>query len=325
MHRWGLPRLFAAQKKIDGANTILFLAGSKKGTKLNSAATEAVKQTLHDTANTIKRLQEARLDRQRARDMETVNKIGRVITSKLKLDEMVKEVISTIGNVLETDEVNVIIYDEARGELSFLARYFADGSGLDGPEVYPLSDGINSWIIKNRQSLCMTYDTLAECEKMGIRHGGRPARSWLGSPMIYKGKVTGVLSVQSYDKTALYDENSALLIEAVANQCAVAVENARLFEEVIEREEDKERLYFSLTHDLLSLVNPVAGFAKLLKSVSPKTDDTNFGRMVENIISATNKITRFAEDILVYAKIKIGQADAGHLSLQYFRNTGICH
>ncbi len=303
----GYANIACCSKKADGVNTVLFLAGYDAQIQPEAEAMETVEQTLEDIANTAKRLHMARQDRQRAQDMETVNKIGRVITSRLKLKEMVREIIATIGSVLETDEVNVILFDEARCELSFLARYFSDGSDLDQPEVYPLSDGINSWIIKNRQSLLMRYDTLTECEKLGIRHGGQPAKSWLGSPMIYKGKVTGVLSVQSYGKTALYDENSTALIEAVANQCAVAVENARLFEEVIKREEDKERLYFSLTHDLLSLVNPVSGFARILKSVSPEADSSSFEKIVENIISATDKITRFAEDILVYAKIKSGK------------------
>ena len=78
-----------------------------------------------------------------------------------------------------------------------------------------MSDGINSWIINKREPLLMSYDTLAECKKLGIRHGGRPAKSWLGAPMIYKDKVAGVLSVQSYAKTGLYD---ALSIELFDNR-----------------------------------------------------------------------------------------------------------
>ncbi len=242
-----------------------------------------------------------------ASDLETVSAVVRLITSKLTLKDMTMEIVARLGTVLETDEVNVIFYDGVNKELSFLARYFADGSGLEKPEVYPLSDGINSWIIKNRRPLLMTYNTLEECKELGIRHGGKPAKSWLGAPMMYQDNITGVVSVQSYTKTGLYDERSVELLNIVAGQCAVAVENARLFEEVVSREAEKERLYFSLTHDLLSLVNPVSGFAKLIQNMPPDAAPESFSGLLDNVVKSSEKITRFVEDILVYSKIKSGK------------------
>lgn len=298
--------LVSAPIRIKGKNVGLFLAATSKKIVAQDDQIVLVNQICQNIGDTVKRTAAVESDHQRALDMKTVNAIGGLITSKLNLKDMVREIVSTLGGVLETDEVNVIMYDVVRRELSFLASYFADGAKLDRPEVHPLSDGINSWIIKNRKPLLMTYDTEEECAKLGIWHGGRPAKSWLGAPMIYHDRVVGVISVQSYTKTGLYDENSAYLIAAVANQCAVAVENARLFKEIIDREEEKERLYFSLTHDLLSLINPVAGFIKILKAIPPGAEDDK-AMLIDNITSATEKITRFAEDILVYAKIKSGK------------------
>jgi signal transduction histidine kinase len=298
--------LVCAPIRANGQNVGLFLAASEKQIETPEDRIDLVNMICQNIGDTVQRTAAVESDHQRALDMKTVNAIGRLITSKLNLKDMVREIVSTLGGVLETDEVNVIMYDVVRRELSFLASYFADGSKLDRPEVHPLSDGINSWIIKNRRPLLMTYNTEEECAKLGIRHGGRPAKSWLGAPMIYHDRVVGVISVQSYAKTELYDENSAYLIAAVANQCAVAVENARLFEEIIDREEEKGRLYFSLTHDLLSLINPVAGFTKILKTIPPGAEDDK-ARLIDNITSATEKITRFAEDILVYSKIKSGK------------------
>ncbi|MDH5679028.1 MAG: GAF domain-containing sensor histidine kinase [Nitrospinota bacterium] len=262
---------------------------------------------LASLGHALENLMTRRRDEAMARDMETVNYIGGLIAGKLTLKEMAPEIVSRLGQVLETDEVNVIVYDQDRRELSFLASYFNGDSSPGRPEVYPLSDGINSWIIKNRRPLLMTHDTVSECEKLGIRHGGKPARSWLGAPMIFQGEMVGVVSVQSYSKTGLYDEDSVALLKAVANMCAVAVVNARMFEEITERETEKGRLYFSLTHDLLSLINPIAGFARILKS-TPTADQEGPGRMAaDSILLATDKITRFAEDILVYAKLRDGK------------------
>jgi len=303
----GFNNAFAASIPFEDENAGIFMAVSEKVINPTPEDLKSLRFILRTIAETSTRILENKVVKARAADLETVNTVGMLITSKLTLKDMVREIVERLGAVMETDEVNVVVYDEAKKELSFLASYFADGSNLDRPEVYPLSDGMNSWIVKNRTPLLMKYDTEEECRKLGIRHGGRPAKSWLGAPMLYKDRVVGVLSVQSYTKIGLYGERSAELLNAVARQCAVAVENARLFEEVIEREGEKELLYFSLNHDLLSLLSPVLGYAKLLESLPDNTDKKSYSNIINNIINSTDRISRFVEDILVYAKIKSGK------------------
>jgi len=307
--KMGMDRAICGAVTAGGATGGIFAATFPKGSgRPKAAAMRLAAMALSGLGHAAANLAARRRDRGMAADMETVSYVGGLIAGKLTLKEMVREIVLRLGQVLETDEVNVIVYDESRGELSFLASHFAGGAALDRPEVYPLSDGINSWIIKNRRPLLMTHDTAEECRALGIRHGGRPAKSWLGAPMIFQGKVVGVVSVQSYRKRGLYDAVSVALIKAVANQCAVAVVNARLFEEITERETEKERLYFSLTHDLLSLINPISGFARILKSSADTPAETT--RLAAgSILLATEKITRFTEDILVYAKLKSGKLE----------------
>ncbi|MGK7345481.1 MAG: ATP-binding protein [Candidatus Nitrospinota bacterium M3_3B_026] len=303
----GFRHAVAAPVIVDGEAGGIFFAAVGDAAPPDPESLLIVEAMAANIGETAARILENKTVEARAQDLETVNTVGRLIASKLTLKDMTREIVARLGTVMETDEVNVVVYDDARKELSFLASYFAAGSGLDRPEVYPLSDGMNSWVVKNRKPLLMKYDTVEECEKLGIRHGGRPAKSWLGAPMIYQDRVVGVVSVQSYTKKGLYGERSAELLEAVARQCAVAVENSRLFEEVVAREEEKELLYFSLTHDLLSLLNPVSGYARLLKSVSPTADPESFYTMVDNLSNSTERTARFVEDILVYAKIKSGK------------------
>lgn len=303
----GFGHAVAAPVIVDGEAGGIFFAVGDGASPPDPESLLLVEAMAANIGETAARILENKTVEARAEDLETVNTVGRLITSKLTLKDMTREIVARLGAVMETDEVNVVVYDDARKELSFLASYFADGSGLDRPEVYPLSDGMNSWVVKNRKPLLMKYDTVEECKGLGIRHGGRPAKSWLGAPMIYQDRVVGVVSVQSYTKKGLYGERSAELLEAVARQCAVAVENSRLFEEVVAREEEKELLYFSLTHDLLSLLNPVLGYARLLKSVSPTADPEGFHTMVDNLANSAERTSRFVEDILVYAKIKSGK------------------
>lgn len=303
----GFKSVFVTPVIVDGASAGGFLFSTTKDVEPSPDALRFLDILASHVGTAVSRIRKSEMDKRRAVDLETVYHIGRLVTSRLTLKEMVREVVRSLGRVIETDEVNVIQYDAKRMELRFLASFFADESNLQRPEVYPLSDGMNSWIIKNRQPLLIRQGTVDECARLGIRHGGRPAKSWLGVPMVYKDDIVGVLSVQSYGKESLYDERSVELLSAVAGQCAVAMENARLYEEALEREEEKERLYFSLTHDLLSLVNPVAGFARLLKELPADAPKESVESFTASITTSVGKMTQFVEDILVYAKIKSGR------------------
>lgn len=303
----GFKSVFCSPVFVDGERAGVFLFADAQEAEPPAEALRLVDILADHVGTAASRIRKSEMDKRRAVDLETVYHVGRLVTSRLTLKEMVREVVGSLGRVIETDEVNVIQYDAKRMELRFLASFFAGESNLQRPEAYPLSDGMNSWIIKNRQPLLIKRDTVSECARLSIRHGGRPAKSWLGVPMVYKDDVVGVLSVQSYEKENLYDERSVELLSAVAGQCAVAMENARLYEEALEREEEKERLYFSLTHDLLSLVSPVAGFARLLKELPPDAPKEKVASFTASIMASVGKMTQFVEDILVYAKIKSGK------------------
>lgn len=285
----------------------LFLAiRRREGGSVAEETIRFVKIALAHVAEGVTRVRAGEAMARRAAELETVNAIGRLITAKLTLSEMAAEIVTSLGQALATDEVNVILYDDERQELTFLAR-LGEGADEDTARVYPLSDGMNSWIVRNRKPLLITRDSAAECAALGIRHGGRPARSWLGAPMFYQDRVIGVLSVQSYETAGVYDERSIELLDIVAGQCAVAVENARLFEQALMREREKERIYFSLNHDLLALLNPVTGFARLMKSLPPEADRERFTALADSVIASAEKISRFVEDVLIWGKIQSGK------------------
>ncbi len=67
---------------------------------------------------------------------------------------------------------------------------------------------------------------------MGIEVHGRMPASWLGVPMVSGKDVLGVLAVQSFEEAGVYDEHHQDLLTAVASQVAIAIENARLFDQV---------------------------------------------------------------------------------------------
>ena len=60
---------------------------------------------------------------------------------------------------------------------------------------------------------------------------GELAASWLGVPLMIGDDFLGVMAVQDYQQTAAYDEHALDILRALASQAAIAIQNARLFEE----------------------------------------------------------------------------------------------
>jgi len=259
---------------------------------------------------------------QRMKTLQTVSEVGTIISSRLTLLELTRAVVDHLGKVLKNDRVNLVLYRPETRTLEFIASFISGEVQTSEPEVYPLSDGMNSWIIKHRRPLLMRKDTVKECNALGIRHGGRPAISWLGAPLVHNKKIIGVLSVQSYSEPDLYDDISAEMLALVAGQVAVAVENARLYEATARREIEKQRLYFSLTHDLIGFVSPIVGFAELLRRLEPNEFGEKKDEISSAIAASAARINRFVEDILLYSKLESGKLELSPEPVNIYRVIG---
>ncbi|MGC8874647.1 MAG: ATP-binding protein, partial [Chloroflexia bacterium] len=73
-------------------------------------------------------------------------------------------------------------------------------------------------------------------------------KSWLGVPLVAADKVVGVMAIQSYEQEYLYDEQDLDLLTTIASQVAVAIQNARLFQQTMEAR-DRLQAILESTHD----------------------------------------------------------------------------
>ena len=288
---------------IDGKNIgFMFLAGKRK-VEVDLGPLKNVAD--HIALMAMRLLHNFEMEK-RLQTLQTVSRVGAIISSQLTLKELTQAVVEHLGKVLRTDRVNLVLYHAGEKKLEFIASYFSGEKKTDLPEIYPLSDGMNSWIINNRKPLLIREDSVTECAELKIRHGGKPAKSWLGVPMIHNGKIMGVLSVQSYGEPNLYDDTSTELLDLVAGQVVVALENARLYESAARREKEKQKLYYSLTHDLLSFVTPISGYGEVIKRLDPEELAAKQSELGEALTNSAYKIQQFVEDILLFAKIQSG-------------------
>ena len=207
------------------------------------------------TANMGVALDNARLfeaERQRAAELETINRIGQALSAQLELGALIEMVGDTMREIFAAQNVYVALYDRAKGQIDF--PYDLDaGQRLAGTSI-KLGEGLTSQIIQTRQPLLLNRAALQQHAAAGITPLGTPARSFLGVPIIAGDEPIGVISVQNTERDGVFSEADLRLLTTIAANVGVAIQNARLYEEARRRANEMAALA-EIGHDIATTVD----------------------------------------------------------------------
>jgi GAF domain-containing protein len=178
-------------------------------------------------------IQNARLFEQtqtHAEELAVLNDLARALSTRLDVDQVLRETYQGVSRLLDARNFYVGLYDPARHTISF--RLNITESVVDQEIVSISADqGISGYIVRTRQPVLIRENIPAWHVQVGLQQVGEPAASWLGVPLLIGDQVLGVMAAQSYTTPRLYDEHDRDLLTAIAGQAAIALQNARLFEQ----------------------------------------------------------------------------------------------
>jgi phosphoserine phosphatase RsbU/P len=182
-------------------------------------------------------LENARLfdrERQYSATLETLAEIGQEVASILDLDELLERVAVLARRLVDYRTFGILLLNEAAGELEMklAIRY---GDKMDLPKV-KLGAGIVGYAALHREAVVVP-DVSADPRYIAVVDD---ARSELAIPMLVKDRCVGVFDLESPELDAFNKEHVEILT-LLASQAAVAIENARLYEEVSSNELRIER------------------------------------------------------------------------------------
>ncbi len=190
-------------------------------------------------ANAIHRITLHEQTERRAEQLAAVNLLGRALAEMLDLTQIYERVVQTTRQLLPDIAAVFISLFDAERELLICAYGYNDGVVLDGAQLpalrlEPPGKGMQSEVIRTRAPLIVN-DLVGSLHRLSTYyHIGAPGvetRSALYVPMLVKSRVLGVVQVQSYTLNR-FSQADAELLSVVANATAVAIENARLFNQV---------------------------------------------------------------------------------------------
>jgi diguanylate cyclase (GGDEF)-like protein len=171
---------------------------------------------------------------QAAREMSSLYHIGLATSSSLDIDEVLMHIYQQVQQVLHPDTFFVALNDPRTGELHF--ELVAEQGRVLALHKVPLgANSMSGWVAEHRRPLRVSHWDAQQGDVPPKRQiYGLDTQSVLAVPLIVKDKVIGVISAQCARPDA-FDDDKLRLLTAIAAQAALALENARLHEEVRER------------------------------------------------------------------------------------------
>ena len=165
-------------------------------------------------------------EQQRVAELATVNAVSSALIRELDLEMLIQLVGEQVHSVFETDIVYVALLDKASNIINFPYQY---GQHLDPLQ---LGEGLTSRIIESGKPLLINQELARQREQLGVTLVGRQARSYLGVPIFVAGEAIGVISVQNTAQEDVFTEDDEHLLNTIAANVGIALQNARLFEEM---------------------------------------------------------------------------------------------
>ncbi|MBI1879520.1 MAG: GAF domain-containing protein, partial [Chloroflexi bacterium] len=164
---------------------------------------------------------------QRNAELAIINSVGEGLVKELDFQAIIELVGGKIREILQVEKIFIALYDSQTQLIHY--PYYLDRDRRILQEPNALGTGLTSRVIQSRRPLAL--GTVEQQFELGVIYypGEELTPSWLGVPIIVSDKVTGVISVQSYEAHAFNDSHVRLL-STLAASMGVALENARLFE-----------------------------------------------------------------------------------------------
>lgn len=184
----------------------------------------------------------------RARQLSTLNEIGKLLASSLDLDEVLDLVVKQAARLLDSEAGSLLLLDEASGDLIFRVSSGPAGQQLVGLKV-PAGRGIaGSCFVENKPIIVNNTRTDARWYSSFDQKAEFVTRSLVAVPLNARGRTIGVLEVINHAEDRPYTDEDVELLTSFASQAAIAIENARLFTSTDQALQDRVEELMILQH-----------------------------------------------------------------------------
>lgn len=252
------------------------------------------------------REQRARLEAETAMErMRRVQTVTEVALAYLSIDKLLAELLDRVCESIDVDTVVILLLEEDNKLVSLAAK----GLQVDKSIRVPLGAGFAGRVAVRKEP--MTIDDVSTADLFTPFLRERGVKSLLGVPLLIEGRVVGVMHVGRLTPRPFTDDDIRLL-QLVAFRVALAIDNARLFEEerAARREAEaasraKDEFLTTVSHELRTPLTPVIGWVHMIRNGLLPPSEAAHG--LEVIEKNSHALKRLINDLLDMSAILTGK------------------
>ncbi len=227
-----------------------------------------------------------------ARQLATLNRIGRTLSSSLDPERVPALIIEQVTTLLDAEEASLMLVDEETGELEFAYITGPIGASLLGQRL-PRGAGIAGYVVEHERSVIVNdvqHDT--RFDDRTDKTTGYVTRTLLAVPLRGVGGVRGVIEALNPRDGGHFTIEDQQLLEALADQAVIALENARRFAQIDQalarRAQELVGTNDRLQHNLRSLT--ALNALGMAINTSLRSADEIFGMTARGVVEMTNAL-----------------------------------
>ena len=240
--------------------------------------------------------------------MKRVQNVTDFALAHLLLDELLAELLNRVRDAVDVDTVAILLTEQRGDELVAWAAKGLEEEVALGVRI-PFGSGFAGRVAATRAPVII--EDLEEADVLNplLRQSG--IRSLLGVPLLVEGRVIGVMHVGKFTRHQ-FTEDETRLLQLVADRIALAIDNARLFEEEREARREaeaasiaKDEFLSTISHELRTPLTPIIGWIHMIRNGIVPRDEASRGLSV--IEKNAQALKRLINDLLDMSAILTGK------------------
>ena len=251
-------------------------------------------------------------------EMRALGEVGQAVSSTLDLDTVLKTIISHAVKLSQADAGGTVYeFDDA-------AEVFVPRASHGVSENYErillesrirLGESAVGLCALNRAPRQVADVELGDDSRMREHLLAEGVRSVLAVPLLREEKVVGAIVIRR--KTAgEFADSVVSLVQNFASQSVLAIQNARLFQEVREKSRElevasqlKSQFLANMSHELRTPLNAIIGVTEMLREDAVDLKREDDFEPLDRVLRAAKHLLALINDILDLSKIEAGKID----------------
>ncbi len=280
------------------------------------------KEKLEDSNRTLEHRVEERTQKltEALNELRALNEVGQAVSSTLDLQTVLTSIVSNAVQLSGADAGAMYEFDEPTEEFHLRASHRMEEELVQSLQANPIRIGLGTLgraaaarAPVQVADILNEQDSGATPARLVLRNFGY--RSLLAIPLLREGHVMGGLSVYRRESGSFATEVVNLL-QTLATQSVLAIQNARLFREIEDKSQQlevatqlKSQFLANMSHELRTPLNAIIGVTEMLQEDARDLKREDDLEPLERVLRAARHLLALINDILDLSKIEAGKMD----------------